>query len=405
MKSQLIIKNIIKKDKSIKVEYDVTGKLREFFDMNNKFEITYSESIDSVPNSIAIIPFVSNVLPIIWLSNTELIIEELDYNYYKSIDKTRNNFNSMYNTEIFKGIVKVNNKVKNPKSTKKENSSVFCSGGVDSTFSLVECLNNNIKPLLITIWGGDVWSHNVEGWNSLKEYSSDLGKKLKLKNLYIKTNFRKFIYEHTLTEKLLSGRINDSWWRGIQHGIGLIGHVAPLAYLHNITTHYIPATLNCKNLGATCGSFPLIDESVRFMNCKIIHSGYKFTRLEKVHKIVNDFENKDIKLRVCYMDKGSQLNCCKCEKCFMTVMELITAKAKPQNWGFDITDEEIGNIPKYLKKNASDSPISIEIWDDIINYCQKHKELVKNNKNYKWILNYRNKRNIVEYLVRKVKLK
>ena len=383
MKSQIVIKNISKNGSHIKIDYTVSDNLKEFFNLDNKFEVDYYENVESIPDCVAVIPFVSNVLPIIWLSDSELVVESLDYDYSKSINKTRTNFNKMYKTDIFKGNVVVKNEIKHKKSRKKENVSVFCSGGVDSTLSIVKCLEKGYKPLLITVWGTDVWDNNNDGWKSLKNYSSKLSKKLKLKNLYIKTNFRKFIYEHVLTEKLLRGRINDSWWRGIQHGIGLLGHVAPLAYMHNIKIHYIPATLNKKNLGATCGSFPTIDESVRFLDCKINHSGYEYTRVEKVKKITEYFKNHEVDLRVCYMDKGDKLNCCHCEKCYLTIMELISIGEDPKNWGFDITDEEISKIPLYLKEKASDSPINIEIWDDIIKQSYKNIDFIKSNNNYK----------------------
>ena len=405
MKSQIVIKNISKNGSHIKIDYTVSDNLKEFFNLDNKFEVDYYENVESIPDCVAVIPFVSNVLPIIWLSDSELVVESLDYDYSKSINKTRTNFNKMYKTDIFKGNVVVKNEIKHKKSRKKENVSVFCSGGVDSTLSIVKCLEKGYKPLLITVWGTDVWDNNNDGWKSLKNYSSKLLKKLKLKNLYIKTNFRKFIYEHVLTEKLLRGRINDSWWRGIQHGIGLLGHVAPLAYMHNIKIHYIPATLNKKNLGATCGSFPTIDESVRFLDCKINHSGYEYTRVEKVKKITEYFKNHEVDLRVCYMDKGDKLNCCHCEKCYLTIMELISIGEDPKNWGFDITDEEISKIPLYLKEKASDSPINIEIWDDIIKQSYKNIDFIKSNNNYKWILKYRNQRNLISYLIWKAKIR
>lgn len=405
MVSKIVVKKVIKKDSYIEVDYDVSDNLKDFFDMDNKFKVNYYQNIEEVPNSVAVIPFVSNVLPIVWLTNSKLYLDELDYNYSKSINNTRKGFNNMYNTDIFKGKVIVGKEIKNKVPKGKANTSVFCSGGVDSTLSLVECLKNKSKPLLITIWGTDVWDYNEEGWDSLHEYSSTLGKKLNLKNLYIKTNFRKFIHEHVLTEKLLRGRIDDSWWRGIQHGIGLIGHVAPLAYIYNIVQHYIPATLNEKNLGATCGSFPTIDESVKFLGCNVKHSGYEYTRLEKVIEIAKYFKNKEVDLRVCYMDKGNKLNCCHCEKCFLTIMELISIGENPKDWGFDITDEQISRIPAYLRKKASNSPINIEIWDEIIKKSYKNKNIIKLNKNYKWILKYRNQRNLFNYLKWKVKKK
>ena len=397
--SKIVVKKIKKSKTIIEIKYTVSDELKEFFNLDNYFKVDYYEDVTKVPDSIAVIPFISNVLPIIWLTDSELVIDELDEAYAKSINKTRKAFNDMYETNIFKGKVTINKTITNKPLKRKENTSVFCSGGVDSTLSLVKCLKKNQKPLLITIWGTDVWDHNTEGWSSLNEYATSLGKKLKLKNLFVKTNFRKFIYEHVLTEKLLKAKINDSWWRGIQHGIGLLGHVAPIAYLHNIKEHYIPATLNKKNLGATCGSFPTIDESVKFIDCKIKHSGYEYTRLEKVENIVKYFKKEKVNLRVCFMDKGAKLNCCNCEKCYLTIMELISVGANPRDYGFDITDEEIAKIPAYLKAKASDSPINIEIWDAIIEKCYKNSDYIMSNPNYKWILKYRNQRNIISYLL------
>lgn len=401
MESLIKVKKIVKEGTCIMIDYEVSDSLNEFFDLENKFKVDYYENVEKVPDSLAVIPFISNVLPIIWLTNGTLEIEELDDEYANSINKTRKAFNTMYNTNIFKGKIKIKKRVKNSKKENKnkiKNISVFCSGGVDSTLSLIECLKSNKKPLLVTIWGTDVWDYNEKGWNSLKSYSSELGKKLKLNNCYIKTNFRKFIYEHVLTEKLLKNKINDSWWRGIQHGIGLIAHIAPLSFLYNIKVHYVPATLNLKNTGATCGSFPTIDESVKFSDCKIIHSGYNYTRLEKVQEIIKYFKNSKVNLRVCFMDKEDKLNCCHCEKCFLTIMELVVLNERPCEWGFDISDEKISEIPKYLKIKASDSLINIEIWEDIINKAYQNKNNLLKNKNYKWILKYRNQKKFIQYV-------
>lgn len=69
----------------LEVDYDITKDLEDFFNMDNKFKVEYGESIENVPKSIAVIPFVSNVLPIIWLTDSKLEIDELDKNYYDSI--------------------------------------------------------------------------------------------------------------------------------------------------------------------------------------------------------------------------------------------------------------------------------------------------------------------------------
>lgn len=405
MKSYIKVDNIKVNKNIVQIFFSVSDNLKIFFHKDLKFEVDYYEEIEEVPNSILVIPFVSNVIPIIWLTDSELIVKELDKNYYNSLAKTKKAFADMYKKDIFKGSVKVGKLIEN-KSKKKNNSvSVFSSGGIDSTYSLIKLFKQKKKPLLITVWGTDVWDYNADGWYSLQNYAKKIGKKFKLKNLFIKTNFRSFIYEHVLTESLLKGKIDDSWWRGIQHGIGLLGHVAPFAYKYGISNHHIPATLNKDNNSATCGSFPTIDESVKFMTTKITHSGYEYSRIKKVEQIVKYFKNEPLDLRVCFRDKGRELNCCKCEKCYLTIMELIVLKANPNDWGLIISDEKIAGIREFMLKEASDSPINIEIWDDIIKKAYENKEYLKQNKNYHWILKYKNQRNFLEWLLWKIKNK
>lgn len=390
-KNNIKVEKVNIKENIIHVDYTVSEDLQKFFNMENKFKIQYGENIEDVPEEIAIIPFVSNVLPIIWLTNSTLEIERLDENYFKSIEETRKAFQNIYKDAKFEGKIIVKKLVKTQDyiSNEKENCSVFFSGGIDSVSSLVSVIHKN--PLLITIWGTDVWDYNEEGWKSLKDLALEYSEKLHLKNLFIKTNFRKFIYEHVLTKELLEGKIDDSWWRGIQHGIGLLGHVAPYAYKYNIKTHYIPATLNVKSQkGTTCGSCPEIDETVQYANCHIVHEGYDKTRIEKAAHIVNYFKNegKTMKLRVCYMDKGDKLNCCECEKCFLSIMEILSQKVDPNDWGFEITGEQLRNIHSFLKEKANPSPINKEIWMDIKNEFAKDKKYWKKQKDIKWIFKY-----------------
>ena len=102
MKSKIIIKKIIKKETFIEMDYEISENLLPFFNLDNKFKVNYYRNVESVPDSIAVIPFISNVLPIIWLTDSELIVDELDYNYLKSIDKTRKSFIDMYKKDILK---------------------------------------------------------------------------------------------------------------------------------------------------------------------------------------------------------------------------------------------------------------------------------------------------------------
>lgn len=400
---KIVVKKVIVEGSDIKVDYDVTDGLKKFFDFNNKFYAHYYDDISNVPKEIAVIPFVANVLPIIWLTDSELVIDGLEKEYADSIDSTKKSFNSMYKTDIFKGKVTVGKRVKITSSEKSKNVSVFYSGGVDSASSLVSCLEKNVKPLLITIWETDVSGRNVDDFQALKENAEYIGKKYDLENLFIKTNFRNFIYENILTSDLLNGRIGDSCWHRIQHCLGLIGHVAPYAYTRNISLHYIPVTLNNRNTVSTCGSFPAIYESVKFMDCKINQEGYELDILEKLKHIVDYFNdlNETFSLRACYMDNGKEHNCYECEKYYLTIMGLILLKQDPNNWGLSVDKNRLLEIPNYLKERASDSLINAETWNRIKKEFIKNKKIFKKYSALDWIYKYESE---IAYGMRKPKL-
>ena len=82
---KIIIENVIVSKNRINIDFFVTDNLKQYFNPNESFFIEYSEDISTTPKGIAIIPFVTNILPLIWLTNSELIIPELDHNFYKSI--------------------------------------------------------------------------------------------------------------------------------------------------------------------------------------------------------------------------------------------------------------------------------------------------------------------------------
>lgn len=93
-----------------------------------------------------------------------------------------------------------------------------------------------------------------------------------------KTNFRSFINERKLN--CLVKNSGDGWWHGFQHGIGLLGHGAPIAYLKGLKCIYIASSYTPKD-NVTCASHPSIDNCVEFCNCHIIHDQYEYSRQEK----------------------------------------------------------------------------------------------------------------------------
>ncbi|MDY2814157.1 MAG: hypothetical protein SOU03_09445 [Dorea sp.] len=340
---KIVLHQIYKKENVISYDFSVSKGLSEFFS-GKKFEIEYSEDIESVPDSIASIPFVCNILPIIWLTNSKLILKCLDRNFYDCLPNVKKGYEIMFPESEFKGELEVS-KIELNESSPTSRCAMFYSGGVDSMQTLVSHLDEN--PDLISIWGSDIQYNNREAWDLVHKAIEEASQKCDLKDIVIHSSFRKFDNEGVL-HKRFSRQLKDGWWHGVKHGIALLGHVAPYAYLHDITTMYI-ASSHCPADGKVrCASNPLIDNSVRFGNCKVVHDGFEYSRQDKIHNIVefNRKNNLNLPLHVCW-ESQSGGNCCRCEKCYRTIVGILAEEEDPSKYGFDNWEENI----KYMRQN------------------------------------------------------
>ena len=88
MKNRISINSVIINQYSIEICYLIEGNCCKYFNIEkgNTFRIEYNENIERVPKNIAVIPFIVNVLPIVWLTDAILEVEELDRTFYNSIN-------------------------------------------------------------------------------------------------------------------------------------------------------------------------------------------------------------------------------------------------------------------------------------------------------------------------------
>ncbi len=240
-------------------------------------------------------------------------------------------------------------------------------------------------PQLITMCGADIKLADLNGWEKVKEHANNVGKNLKLENNYIKSNLKEFINSKELDKKALE-TVNDNWWHGFQHGIGLLGQVSVLAYLKNITKLYIASSYTEKEARIGCASDPTIDNQLRFVNCIVEHDQYNFSRQDKIKSIIKYSETKNIypQLRVCW-EKGGGENCSNCEKCYRTIYEIITTGGNPNNYGFTY-NKKINKKAKYdilYKINITESQLTF--WLDIQNAIKSNPEILKKYPEIEWI--------------------
>lgn len=319
------------------VHFKVDGDVKRYF-QTDIFVSEYINDISAVPDSIAVIPFVCNVLPIIWLTDSFLNLPVLDQSFYNGLEQIKEGYCKMYPNMLFRGILEVGNIVDNKINIErsKRNCTVLFSGGIDAFSTLLNHINE--RPILLTIWGADIKLNDTQGWNNVYGHTRKVAQSLGLEYGYVKANFREFIAVDRLS--VLVKESGDEWWHGFQHGIGLIGLVAPIAYLKKLYCVYIASSYAVNNV--TCASHPTIDNYVAFAGCNTIHDQYMYTRQQKVGDIcayarrVGQYPL----LRVCWESSGGK-NCGYCEKCLRSVYGLIVEGEEPNNYGFHIKPDKI----------------------------------------------------------------
>lgn len=365
----------------ISYKYTIEGDWKKYFYDINEYSMEYTENIDGTPKSIACIPFITNILPMVWIFDANLIIEEIDKDFYESINKFKEGYIKMYPMLSFKGKFKYKKIVDNSyKAT--SNVASFYSGGLDATSTLVTHYKE--KPMLINLQGSDLNLKYKNVINDVQKFLQDNADNLGLDIVFIKSEFRAMLDEQKLT-KMVMPIIHDNYWHALQHGIAIIGHAAPLSYKYKMKTVYIASSFT-KEDNVRCASDPTIDNYVKLSSTNVVHDGFSLNRNDKSENIGNFIKktNKKIKLRVC-LDDHRVDNCCNCEKCYRTILGFASKGYEPQIVGFNLNN-------KFYKKVERDFKYKIIVefipyWKNIQNEFFKHPEL-KEDERFKWIYNF-----------------
>lgn len=381
MSGYIKIDKILKKNNRLDILFSTSQNIDRFF-IEKNFWVEYSFNIENIPNSILIVPFLSNVLPIAWITGTEIVVDELDKDFFDSVEKFKSGYIRMYpNITFYDTKIKFNNIVKNKKQLSKKKGAFF-SGGVDAYATLFSHIEEN--PLLITVWGADIQTSNYDGWRKMKKNVDEASKQYHLEKEFIKSNFKEFLVSAELNKLIMKS--NDKWWHGFQHGVGLIGLSAPVSFEYGLSQIYIASSYT-KDDKVTCASYPTIDEHVKFCDTKIHHDQFELNRQEKIEKIIS-VANKIKKypnLHVCW-ENTSGINCCKCEKCCRTMIGIMIANDSPDKYGFKKFNGD--HLKKRMTWYNNIDKILYPLWEDM----KKQYAKTKKDNNFKneidWILKF-----------------
>ncbi len=346
MNNILKITNVTVEKNRIEIGYEIFGEWERIFNKDEKFYVEYSSDISKTPKSIAVIPVLGTFLTLTWLYDATLEIEELDDDFYKAIPEIKKGYQTMYPQLELKGTIKVEKVVKN--ETNGNAAAQLFSGGADAFCTLFEHIEE--KPQLISIWGADVQVSNEEGWGVVRQHIEETSKKFDLEYEIIKSNFREIVNNYVCAGENIKAS-GDGWWHGFQSGTGMLTLVAPYAFFKGLGKLYIASSFTKEQWGTyTCSSDPIIDNQIKFCNCQVYHDGYELNRQEKIGRICNFARTNsiDVPLRVCWLAKDGK-NCCNCEKCHRTMLEIYAEGEDPKKYGF-VYKGDLNSAMKQLKK-------------------------------------------------------
>lgn len=332
MQQQLSLHGLTYSENGTKITYQYTYDelLAKFFNKKEAYYVAYQEDIASVPESIAVIPFLANIMPIAWFVGFDVYVNELDETFYHSLQHLKAEFAIHFPQIKTDTKLHVHRIIKNTFS--EDNHALLFSGGLDAFESLTRNIDKN--PYLISIHGADIAINDTKRWNDFKRFNLEEEIINDERLCYVESNLRTF---YTYEVDLLVG---VGWWGKIQHGMALLSLIAPLSYLHQITTTMI-ASSNTGEVSFGWGSTSETDEKVRWANQKVIHDGFHLRRTEKIENIVA-FAKKTgykVKLRVCYSEWRTGYNCSRCTKCQRTMFGFMLEGENPNDYGFEVPND------------------------------------------------------------------
>lgn len=340
--------------KKICYDYNIDKPFAKYFNLDNPYYSKYDIDVSQIPNSIAIIPLLSNVMPIAWFVGFDVYVDEVDETFYNALINLKAEFTKYYPNKKLSGELKAKSLVQNTINGTK--SALLFSGGLDSFESYTR--NHHLNPYLISIHGADIGIEDTKRWTDFKRFNKE--EKIVADNMlqYIKTNVRDF---YTYKVELL---VDIGWWGKIQHGMSLLGVLAPLSYQLNFNNILIGSS-NTNEVDFGWGSSPNIDEKTKWANCNVTHDGYHLRRTNKIENIVAyaDANNTTIKLRVCYSELRDGANCNKCAKCLRTILGIILANDDPKKFGLEIPNGFYNRILSVFNENTTMSKgLEYEWW-------------------------------------------
>lgn len=398
----IILKNIHFDKNVVCYNFEVSPGLKKYFN-SDKLWIKYDESLNDCPTSILSIPFVSIMLPIMWVTDAVLWVDEIDFTFYHSTFYLQQAYQNLYRNHQLKGRLVPSNLRRN-KICKSKDAFILFSGGVDAHTTYIK--NKNEISRLVNIQG---FYHSLQEVNKVADADikdiSAFAHTESLRASFIKSNFGTLISENSY--RPYAKKIGDSLWHGFQHSMAFISFTIPLAYKHCCSKILIASSFTVGD-SRVCASYPTTDNEFCFAsNGYAVHDGFELSRQEKI-KVITDHQKaigRPYPIRVCSFNDH---NCCECEKCFRTILGIIAEGADIKDFGFDY---EEGTLTQHwinvLDRKAGLMGFhneAISHWPHIIKRMKENYQIINDKEFVDWFLTFdfkkAKKRGVMRYYKR-----
>ena len=158
----------------------------------------------------------------------------------------------------------------------------------------------------------------------------------------------------------------------------------------NVNNIYIASSFAIGQPGK-CASYASTDIEFKYATVGgCIHDAFELSRQEKVHLLV-EYQKKTRKpypVRVCSFNDH---NCCECEKCFRTILEIVAENGDVRNFGFDIQTTLKSHWEDVMNRKLYSFGIEGEEkkhWPDTIFRMHQNYNEIEDKEFVDWFLNY-----------------
>ena len=381
----IIIKDIVCRGRRLDIDFTVSEGLEQYFRPEHHFFAEYSCDISDVPPSVLVVPLLANLMPLAWLVDCVVWVNEIDRDFYRALPNIKRGFQEQYPDFQFRGSLIPACVVDNRYEPQAEAITLF-TGGIDATTTFLRHLEE--KPILFNTFGWftkDIEDNAV--YNADRTAIEAIAKDFGVGSCFVRSNFATFIKADLMTKYIHKQKISNSWWRGFQHSLAFLGCAAVAGYHMRVSRLYIGSS-HTFGEHAQIVSDPRIDGAVDVASMITIHDSYDLSRQDKVRFLCHQQKllGQTIPLRVCSFNDR---NCYACEKCLRTMLAIAAEGGDLQKFGFMLPDSFLNVLKAFLKKSVLEvDPIHEIFWKKIVARMEENCDCLKELEVYEYLKDY-----------------